>query len=67
MNLHPQDLLLFHELTLMNVHPQDLLLSHEPTLCFWLGFINRTIFLDHKVPLSLWKVTMVQFDLNGAV
>jgi len=52
MNLRPQDLLLSHEPTLMNVRPQDLLLSHEPTLWFWLGFINRTIFLDHKVPQS---------------
>ena len=48
-------------LCLMNVCPWDLLLSHEPTLWFELQFINRTIFVDHKVPQSLWTVL---FDLE---
>ena len=47
-------------LCLMNIYPQDLL-SHEPILWFRLWFINRTIFLGHKLPQSLWKMP---FDLE---
>ena len=37
----------------MTLRPQDLL-SHEPTLWFRLWFINRTIFLGHKLPQTFY-------------